>query len=145
MSAVRTGKIGVIVADDHPSIRENLRYLLNAETGIEVVGVARDGVEAVELVRQHLPDVLILDEDMPGALDGLAVIRELRRMKARTRVVLYTLEDEVCDEARREGAAACVIKGDEYGHIVDAVHRAGAIAMGASALSLHDERQQPPR
>jgi len=60
--------IRVLVVDDHPSVRENLRYLVNAERDMDCVGVARDAQEAVRACQELLPDVVILDDEMPGAL-----------------------------------------------------------------------------
>ena len=77
----------VVVADDHPSVRENLRYLLTAVADLRVIGVARTGTEALEMVRESRPDVLVLDADLPD-LDGVEVARALHRERFSTRVVL---------------------------------------------------------
>ena len=121
----RKERLRIVVADDHPSIRENLRYLLNAEPDLEVVGTAYDGEDAIRKVRELDPDVLLVDGWMPGGLDGLDVIRELRRSGAPTRVVFHTLATEFCDLAREAGAAACVAKDAPYDLVVDAVRAAG--------------------
>jgi CheY-like chemotaxis protein len=86
-----TDRIRIVVADDHPSTRENLRYLLNAERDLEVVGAARNGVEALELVQELHPDVAVLDRQMP-LLDGMQVAARLRREHLRVRIVLFTLD-----------------------------------------------------
>jgi CheY-like chemotaxis protein len=117
-------RLRIVVADDHPSIRENLRALLNAEADLAVVAVAKNGDEALRLTRQHDADVLVVDGDMPGA-DGLAVTRALRSLKARTRIVLYTMRSELCDLGYPAGVAACVTKDAPYELLVDAVRAAG--------------------
>ena len=66
----------VLIADDEPLARQELQYLLESEGGIEVVGQGRNGIEAVELVRTHQPDLLFLDVQMPG-LDGFGVLKQL--------------------------------------------------------------------
>ena len=71
-------RVRVLVADDHPSVRENLRYLIDSENDLACVGAAKDGPATVQLCQELLPDVLVLDEDMPGA-DGLRVLKYLRR------------------------------------------------------------------
>jgi len=65
-------KTRVVVAENHPSVRENLRYLINAEPDMECVAVARNGRQCIELCRQLLPEILVVDEILPGA-DGLAI------------------------------------------------------------------------
>jgi CheY-like chemotaxis protein len=87
-------RIRVVVADDHPSTRENLRYLLNAEPDIEVVGAATNGVEALRLILALQPDVAVLDRQMP-MLDGLQVAARLRQEVPRVRVVVFTLDSDV--------------------------------------------------
>jgi CheY-like chemotaxis protein len=125
----RAERLRIVVADDHPSIRENLRYLLNAEPDLEVVGSAKNGFEAIAWVRELRPDVLVLDGLMPDGPDGLAVLRELRRSEEPTRVVFYTLATELCDDARAAGAAACVAKDASYDLVVDAVRAAGVFLL----------------
>jgi len=92
-------RIRVVVADDHPSVRENLRYLLNAEADLEVVGAAQNGVEALRLIVELRPDVAVLDREMP-LLDGLQVAARLQREQLPVRVVLFTLDAEVFGELR---------------------------------------------
>jgi CheY-like chemotaxis protein len=122
-------KLSVVIADDYPSVRENLRYLLDAEPDLNVVGVGADGSEAMRLVRDLSPDVLVVDQDMPGDLDGLAVVRGLRALGAMTRVVVYTLSTEACPAARDAGATACIGKDEEYATLLDAVRAAGAFVL----------------
>lgn len=122
--------IRVVVADDHPSIRQNLRYLLNAEPDMRVVGVASDGAEALAVTSKELPDVLVLDHDMPG-LDGLAVMRRLRAEHPGIAVVMYTAEPEMCDDAMNAGAAGCVGKDDSPALLLDTIRNAAAsLALG---------------
>jgi CheY-like chemotaxis protein len=87
------------VADDHPSTRENLRYLLNAEADLEVVGTARNGAEALRLIVELRPDVAVLDREMP-LLDGLQVAAWLNQERPEVRIVLFTLDADVFGELR---------------------------------------------
>jgi CheY-like chemotaxis protein len=128
-SVDQADKLRIVVADDYPSIRENLRYLFDAEPDLTVVGVADGGTEALRLARELIPDVLVLDEDMPGGPDGLSVLRELRRSGSPTRVVLYTLSTDVCPAARESGAAACLPKDAAYDVVLDAVRAAGTFVL----------------
>jgi CheY-like chemotaxis protein len=91
--ADRGERLRIVVADDHPSTRENLRYLLNAEPDLEVVGAAPNGVEALRLILELRPDVAVLDRQMP-LLDGLQVAARLRRENLRVRIVLFTLDTD---------------------------------------------------
>lgn len=119
------GRIRVLVVDDNPSVRENLRYLVNAERDLDCVGVARDAHEAVRASQELAPDVVILDDEMPGAR-GLKVLEWITSEQPDTRVVMYTLDSEVCDAARHLGAAGCVMKDANYEVLMRAVRNAAA-------------------
>jgi DNA-binding NarL/FixJ family response regulator len=102
----------IVLADDHPIVRQGMRGLLETEPGFFIVGEAGDGREAVEQVERLQPDVAILDLMMPD-LNGLEVTRRTLRMSPRTRVVIlsmYSDEPHVL-EALRAGAMAYVLKG----------------------------------
>ncbi|HEX9495176.1 MAG TPA: response regulator transcription factor [Candidatus Limnocylindria bacterium] len=109
MVASAPRRVRILVADDHPSIRENLRYLLNDEDDFEVVGVARDGGEALATTIALEPDVVVLDESMP-VMPGSAVVAQLRERGVASRVVMYTSEPGVCERALAAGADRCVGK-----------------------------------
>jgi DNA-binding NarL/FixJ family response regulator len=113
----------IVVADDHPSIRENLRYLLNAELGFVVVGVAKDGHDALRLVKATRPDVLVLDSEMRD-LSGLDVARTLREDGSRVGIVFYTLDSDACVQARAIGVDACVTKDSAPSMLIDAIRSA---------------------
>ena len=122
--------IRVLVVDDHPSVRENLRYLVNAERDMECVGVARDAPEAVRACQELVPDVVILDDEMPGGR-GTEILEWIVGEMAETRVVMYTLDADVCETARHFGAG-CVLKDANYEVLVRAV-RNGAASLPRSA------------
>lgn len=118
-----TGRIRIVVADDHPSVRENLRHLLNFEPDLEVVAVARDGVEALQACHELAPDVIVLDHDMPR-FTGLEVAQRLRAERSDLHIVLYTAESEVCERAAAAGADACIVKDAPTKLLLDAVRHA---------------------
>jgi DNA-binding NarL/FixJ family response regulator len=92
--AVTNKPIRLLIADDDHSIREQLRDLLDREPDIEVVAAVSDGATALTLTRALLPDVVVLDERMPGAR-GWEVAVALSREGSATRIVIYSAESEV--------------------------------------------------
>jgi DNA-binding NarL/FixJ family response regulator len=116
-------KTRVVVAENHPSLRENLRYLINAEEDMECVAVAKNGRQCIELCRELRPEVLVVDEILPGA-DGLAVAAILAKRAPQVRVVIYTFNPRVCEVARGLGAAGCVAKDTPYDVLLGALRQA---------------------
>jgi two-component system, NarL family, response regulator NreC len=117
----------IVLADDHPIVRQGMRGLLETEPGFVVVGEAGDGREAVESVERLQPDVAILDLMMPE-LNGLEVARRALRLSPRTRVVIlsmYSDEPHVL-EALRAGAMAYVLKGTSTETLIFALREAMA-------------------
>jgi two-component system, NarL family, nitrate/nitrite response regulator NarL len=123
MSDPQPRTLRLVVADDHPSIRENLRYLLNAELGLLVVGVAKDGHDALRLVHATRPDVLVVDSDMPD-LKGMQVAETLRSDASPIGIVLYTLDGDACIDSAASGVDACVTKDSPASVLIDAIHLA---------------------
>jgi len=117
----------IVLADDHPIVRQGISGLLESEPGFVVVGEAGDGREAVELVERLQPDVAILDLMMPE-LNGMEVARRALRLSPRTRVVIlsmYSDEPHVL-EALRAGAMAYVLKGTSTETLIFALREAMA-------------------
>jgi DNA-binding NarL/FixJ family response regulator len=103
--------IGVVLADDHPIVLAGLETVLHEAKDIKLLARCRDGEESLRAVRQHRPDVLVLDIRMPGK-NGLEVLQELKREKLATRVVLLTaaLDDNEVLEAVRLGVRGVILK-----------------------------------
>lgn len=103
--------IRLVLADDHPLILEGLQRVLEAETDCEIVARCANGREALEAVRRHTPDILILDSRMP-VLDGPAVLRELVQERSPTRVILLAeaKDEEILQEAIHLGARGFLLK-----------------------------------
>ena len=102
--------IRLVLADDHPLVLDGLIQLFSADPEFEVIARAANGDEALEAVRRHRPDILVLDLRMPGK-DGFSVLRELRRDRLPTRaVVLTALAQEHVTEAIRLGAHGVMLK-----------------------------------
>ena len=115
-------KITVLIADDHPVVRQGLRVLLSLEDDIEVVGEVGDGAEAVELVAALVPDVILLDLKLP-VLDGLGVLAGLRDRGLPSRIlVLTSVSDQASvTVAMRAGAAGFLYKDVDPDALVRAV------------------------
>ena len=103
--------IRLVIADDHPLILGALEILFRAEEDFEVVATCTDGAQALQAVRLHRPDILVLDLRMPGK-SGLDVLREIAGERPPTRTVLLTatIEDEEMMEAMRLGVGGVVLK-----------------------------------
>jgi DNA-binding NarL/FixJ family response regulator len=127
--------IRVLIADDQALVRAGFRALLDAQDGIDVVGEAADGREAVHLAGALAPDVILMDIRMP-VLDGLAATREIslhRRLDPVRIVILTTFElDEYVFDAIRAGAAGFLVKDTKPSDLIDAVR---VVAGGEALLS----------
>lgn len=126
--------IRIVVADDHPVVRDGIRGMLERDSRIAVVGEAGDGREAVALVRTTNPDLVLMDLRMPGG-DGVSAIRELRVAdRTRPRILVLTTYDTDRDihAAIDAGADGYLLKATPRTELVDAVVRAAA---GQSVLA----------
>jgi DNA-binding NarL/FixJ family response regulator len=114
--------IGVLIVDDHAVVREGLRNFLALQDGIEVVGEAADGREALAAEAALSPDVILMDLVMP-VLDGVQAMRELHDRGSRSRVIVLTsfLDDERILPAIRAGAAGYLLKDVEPAELARAV------------------------
>jgi two-component system response regulator NreC len=115
--------ISVLIADDHAIVRTGLRALLRSEAGLQLVGEATGGYEAIELVGKTRPDILILDLSMPD-LDGIAVTRQLKPQHPDLRILILTVhEDEaMLREAIRAGASGYIVKHAAEAELIAAIN-----------------------
>jgi NarL family two-component system response regulator LiaR len=122
----------LLIVDDHKVVRQGLRFLLQHEADIEIVGEAADGEQAVALVRQHVPAVVLLDLLMPK-MDGLTALRAIKEISPSTQVIILTShqgDDELFD-AIKAGALSYVLKTAGVDVVVESVR---AAARGESLL-----------
>jgi two-component system, NarL family, response regulator len=126
--------ITVVIADDHPVVREGLAALLNSQSDIKVVAEAANGEDTLKMCDQHFPDVLLLDLRMPKK-DGLQVMTELTaRTASGPRVIVMTTYDSEDDIRRsvKSGAKGYLVKDAAPQQIRESVRR---VAAGGSVLS----------
>jgi NarL family two-component system response regulator LiaR len=119
--------IRVLIVDDHSVVREGLRAFLQLQDGLEVVGEAADGEEAIEAASRLQPDVILMDLVMPR-LGGVAAMRRLREEVPEARVIVLTsfLDDDKLLPALRAGAAGYLLKNTEPQEVARAVRAAHA-------------------
>lgn len=122
MSAPEAPKVPVLVADDHGLVRDALASFLSGVDGVELVGLARNGEEAVALARERRPEVVVMDVGMPG-IDGVEATRRILHAAPDTRIVILTghADEELAREAMRAGAVAYVLKVREPQEIFNTI------------------------
>jgi DNA-binding NarL/FixJ family response regulator len=133
-ATVRPGSLRLVLADDHAIVRQSLHLLLEKQ-GLTVVGEAADGAQAVELVREHLPDVAVLDISMPG-VNGLEALRQIRRISPLTRTIVLSMhtDERYVREAMDSGAQGYVLKSQAANDLILAIRAAmrGEVYFGAT-------------
>jgi DNA-binding NarL/FixJ family response regulator len=117
----------VVIADDHPLVRQGLRAVFEDADDVEVVAEAADGAEAVRRVVEHSPDVVLMDLQMPN-LAGIEATRDIRRRRPATSVIVLTMyeDDDTVFAAIRAGAIGYLVKGANGADILTAVRAAAS-------------------
>jgi NarL family two-component system response regulator LiaR len=145
-------RVSVLVVDDQPVVRQGVRAFLATQPDLAVVGAAGSGEEALRLVAEHAPDVVLVDLVMPG-MDGVETTRRLRQLSPRTQVLVLTSydQDEHIFPAIRAGALSYLLKEIGPEELADAIRRA---ARGEAVLhprvaarvvqELHGTRKDQP-
>lgn len=116
-------KIKVVLADDHQILREGLRAMLEKEYNMEVLGEAADGREALRLIREKTPDVIVMDITMPG-LNGVEATRQIRNEFPQIKVVALSMHDDkrFVLNMLKAGASAYLLKDGGFKEVVKAVN-----------------------
>jgi DNA-binding NarL/FixJ family response regulator len=142
----------IVIADDHGIVRSGVKLLLDRQSDMEVVAEAEDGVEALERVLEHRPDVAILDVSMPR-MTGLQATHEIKLQSPETQVLILSMHDDqrYLFEALRAGASGYVLKAAADSDLVDAVRAASrgepfltASAQQALIRDFLDRGDEPP-
>ena len=124
MNGEEAVSIRLLIADDHALVRSGLRSMLQREPGIEILGEARNGREAVELCRSLRPDLILMDVRMPD-MDGLEATRTIKRELPELGVLMVTMHEnrDYMLEATKAGASGYVLKDASRNELISAVRR----------------------
>ena len=147
MSETPTDRLRVVIVDDHVLFRDGLATILGAEEDIEVVGQGGSADEAVQLARELLPEIILLDIDMPGG--GLEASRKIAEACPVTRIVMLTASEDDDDllSALKSGVRAYILKGvaaRELLRILRAVAAGESYVPSTLAAGLLMEMHEPP-
>ena len=125
--------IRILLADDHAVLRHGLSKALQAESDMEVIGLAADGLTAVELARELSPDVIIMDIGMPG-LNGIEATRQITKQSPRVRIIALSMHSakKFIMEMFKAGASGYLLKDCEYDELAAAVR---TVASGKDYIS----------
>jgi CheY-like chemotaxis protein len=143
---IMNDKVKIVIADDHPIVRQGLRQMIEADRNLTVIGEASDGETALQLIETHQPDVAVLDIDMPR-IGGFDVARELERKKIPVKIIFLTMhsEEEIFQTAMDLGIKGYVLKDSAPNDIVAGIKSVAAgrpfISPAMSALLLNRRRR----
>ena len=126
-STEEIARIRVVIADDHPIVRDGLRRLLSVEADIDVVGEAADGQQLLDHMQDWMPDVILLDLRMPNT-DGLAALQALNSTKNPAKVIILTASEDKNEfvQAMKLGCAGIVLKQTSADLIVKSIRKVNA-------------------
>ena len=149
MAETEQRKIRIVIADDHGTMREGLRLLMNSQPDLEVVGEAADGREAIRITRELAPDVLLMDVSMPG-MNGLEATKKLKEQCPNVRVLALTRhsDDGFLNQMLAAGAAGYALKlrsGDDLMRAVRTVAAGGTYIDPAIAGKLITRAARSPK
>ena len=116
-------KTRILIADDHPIFRSGLRQVIEADQSMSVIAEAEDGASALRLIREHKPDIVVLDINMPG-VSGFEVVESMRKEHSSVEVVLLTMHNEeaMFTKALSLGVRGYVLKDSATSDIVNCLH-----------------------
>jgi len=120
--------VKLLLCDDHAVVLSGLRMLLDGRHGIEVVGEASEGAEAIRMALELRPDVVLMDVSMPHGMDGLAATAELKQRLPETNILILTMhdDDEYLFRAIQIGASGYILKNAPHEELVSAIRSVAA-------------------
>lgn len=129
----KTPKIRILIADDHPVFIYGMRAILGAEPGVELIGEATDGEEAVKMALELRPDVILMDINMP-VINGIEATRQITESNPQAGILMLTMfeDDDSIFAAMRAGARGYLLKGSDGAETLRAIR---AVAGGAAIFS----------
>lgn len=115
-------KKSILIVDDNPILREGMRSLLSSQPGLDVVGEAGDGLEAIDAVDKFLPDLVLMDLSMPR-MDGMEATREIKKKRPETKVLAFTVHktEEYIVAALAAGANGYLLKDTSYIEMIQSI------------------------
>lgn len=116
------GKINIVIADDHSLVRQGIKQVIEFESDIEVVGEASNGEEAVKIISQFIPDIVLLDINMP-ILNGIQVIQRLKELNINSKIIMLTIHNDkdYLMKAVQLGAMGYVLKDADTSVLLEAI------------------------
>ena len=116
--------IRVLIADDQELIRQSLRIVLGNTEGLEITGIVGDGIQVLESIKKHKPDVILMDIRMPK-MDGIQCTRIVKEKYPEIKIIILTTfdDEEYVFEALRDGASGYLLKGISIERLVDAINK----------------------
>jgi two-component system, NarL family, response regulator NreC len=143
--------ISVLLVEDHHVVRKGISYLLSLEEDIDIIGEAEDGNNAIKMVKDLCPDVVIMDITMPN-LNGIDAVKQIKKSIPETKVIILTMHtrEQYIRQALREGASGYLLKESTQEELVNAirtVHKGGvALSPSISRFVLNEYvRQADPK
>lgn len=144
-----TENIRILIADDHPIVRQGLELVVSVEPDLELVAQASNGAEAVQFAKETQPDVIVMDLQMP-VKDGLTAITEINQLEIGSKILVLTSfpEDEMVIKAVKTGATGIMLKDSPPEKLLEAIrtiNRGETVLHPTIARKLMDEVRQPSR
>lgn len=126
-------EIQIIIADDHPIVRKGLRQVIEGDAGLRVLAEADDGEQALNLIQELKPQVVVLDVDMPK-MDGFAAAREIQKRNIAVGIIFLTMhsEEDLFNQAMDLGAKGFILKDSAVTDVIAAIK---AVAAGKSFVT----------